>query len=195
MVHHEWVMKVSNLIEKMYLAVARKQHNANTVHQHAAPTLLKEKGYSRSTDKHRPRCLTSSTLDKLSVDSRSRSHRSKNHSRLIQEAGNPVRSQGKEGKEERSRGKEGTSSQWRRLDSPPSSGMNVTAFNPGFSAENPDHSKVSLPQNKRSASTFTPSWQLLSYRPSYGTTQGWDHFFVIMDDIIVKHERCHIHDL
>jgi len=53
------VVEVSNLIEKMDLGTQTARR--------AAPTLLKEKGYSRLTDKHRSRCLTSSTLDKLRV--------------------------------------------------------------------------------------------------------------------------------
>ena len=85
-------MEISNLVEKMDLIFARKQRGANTVHRRVAPTLLKERRYSRSIESlgpaasphnrirpSRPKTLQTSCRPH---PSRSRDHRSQSYSRL-----------------------------------------------------------------------------------------------------------------
>jgi len=90
--HHEWVVEVSNLIEKVDLILARKQCGANTVHWRVAPTLLKEERRSRSVQSLRPGALprskihpsrpkTPQTWNRLHL-SRSRGRQSQSCSRL-----------------------------------------------------------------------------------------------------------------
>ena len=95
--YHEWIVEVSNLIEKMDLILARKQCGTNTVHWRVTPTLLKESRHSRCaaslgsaasphnrTRPSRPKTLRTSRRPR---PSRSQGHRSQSYSRLAREIG------------------------------------------------------------------------------------------------------------
>jgi len=106
--YHEWVVEVSNLVEKVDLIFARKQCGANTVHRCVAPTLLKEKRYSRSTESPGPGAPPHNRIHPsrpkiLQIScrlhpSRSRGHRSQSYSRLTHGIGQPRGSQGEKKK-------------------------------------------------------------------------------------------------